>query len=272
MSNLRLIDCHTHTSNSPDGKHSTYAVCQQALLNRLGGLAITDHCECDLFRKDRYDLVIQQSYFEAEDCAQRFRDSGLMVLKGVEMGQPLQGPEAAQDVLKLEWDVVLASVHNNPGMPDFYFLDKNILDDSRVHKLLEDYFHHVYDTVCWEQFDVLAHLTYPLRYVVGRYRIPVRLADYRDIIDAILRTLARSGKALEINTSGLRQPYGMCLPHEPIVRRFKELGGEYISLGSDAHTTQDVGKNLADGAALAKLCGFDKVTYYVARKPHFIEI
>ena len=49
MSNIRLIDCHTHTSNSPDGKHSTYAVCQQALLNRLGGLAITDHCECDLY-------------------------------------------------------------------------------------------------------------------------------------------------------------------------------------------------------------------------------
>ena len=91
-------------------------------------------------------------------------------------------------------------------------------------------------------------------------------------LDAILRTLARSGKALEINTSGLRQPYGMCLPHEPIVRRFKELGGEYISLGSDAHSVQDVGKNLSDGAALAKLCGFDKITYYVARKPHFIEI
>ena len=91
MSNIRLIDCHTHTSNSPDGKHSTYAVCQQALLNRLGGLAITDHCECDQYRKDRYDLAISSPTLKRKTASSDSGTPGCWCSKGWKWANPSRG-------------------------------------------------------------------------------------------------------------------------------------------------------------------------------------
>ena len=92
--------------------------------------------------------------------------------------------------------------------------------------------------------------------------------DHVLIIDDFLA----NGKALEINTSGLRQPIGKTMPTEDFVRRFKELGGEYLTLGSDAHFTQHVGANIDEGYAIAERCGFEYVTYFENRKPVKVKI
>ena len=88
-----------------------------------------------------------------------------------------------------------------------------------------------------------------------------------DLIDEILRQAARSGKALEINTSGLRQPLGETLPTLPYVRRFREFGGEYVTVGSDAHYAEDLGKGVNEGMKVAQEAGFSHVTLFQGRTP-----
>ena len=99
-----------------------------------------------------------------------------------------------------------------------------------------------------------------------------RLSDYADKIDAVFRALIEKGKALEINTSGLRQNLGVTLPDLPLVRRYRELGGELITIGSDAHCASDVGAGIADGMALAEEAGFHHVTLFQSRIPTPIRI
>ena len=123
----------------------------------------------------------------------------------------------------------------------------------------------------WGRFHSLAHLTYPFRY----FPEDKRPADYRrweDTIDAILKTIIQKSIALEINTSGLRQTIGKTLPDLPIIRRYRELGGEAITLGSDAHRPVDVAANIGDGLYLAKQAGFRYTTVYYDGKPEWLPI
>ena len=90
------------------------------------------------------------------------------------------------------------------------------------------------------------------------------------VVDLV--TLIANGKALEINTSGLRQPIGKTMPTENYVRRFRELGGEFLTLGSDAHFTEHVGAGIDEGYAIAESCGFEYVTYFENRKPVQVKI
>ena len=79
-------------------------------------------------------------------------------------------------------------------------------------------------------------------------------------------------QVLEINTSGLRQPIGKTMPTDNYVRRYRELGGELLTLGSDSHFTAHVGANIDDGYAIAESCGFKYVTYFKDRKPVQVKI
>ena len=90
-------------------------------------------------------------------------------------------------------------------------------------------------------------MTYPLRYIVGEHGIPVDMSKFSDKVDEILSLLVKNEKALEINTSGLRQKLGKTMPEEDVVRRFKQLGGEFVTVGSDAHYAKDIGAGVIVG-------------------------
>ncbi len=84
--------------------------------------------------------------------------------------------------------------------------------------------------------------------------------------------MAQNGKALEINTSGLFLALNETLPPESIVKRFKELGGEYITIGSDSHYHNKLGAGIEEGMALAKKCGFEYAAIYQKREPVMLPI
>ncbi len=269
MEYKNLLDMHVHTDSSPDGEHAAILLCEYALRKGMRAIAFTDHCEVDCFYTEHYDRSIQQAYFEASKARSVFRGS-LIVSIGIELGQPIQDLHTSEKIIQsMNYDVILGSVHNVRGKKDFYFLDYTHCD---INALLCQYFEEVYEMVQWGGFDVLAHLTYPLRYICGEYKISVDLSKFTDIIDKILKGLAQSGKALEINTSGLRGKIGETSPTLDIVRRFKELGGRYITIGSDAHCVKDVGAGLQEGLAIAKEAGFHEVTLFESRMPIQIEI
>ena len=140
-----------------------------------------------------------------------------------------------------------------------------------------DLTHHVlemepYDFVLGSLHCIRAHITYPIRYMNGKHHLGVDLSRMDDLIDLTLRTLAQNGRALEINTSGLRGPIGETSPTLKYVKRFCELGGEYVTLGSDAHAAEDLGEGIQQAMELACQAGFSYFTFYKKRQPRLLQI
>lgn len=264
-----ISDCHCHSGFSFDGSDSIHMLCDSAVHMGLHTLTITDHCECSLYEQTNARESICGSVMETQKAAVLFEDR-LQVLKGIELGQATQNPAAAQEILSLcDFDFILGSLHNVRGQPDFYFIDYNQTD---VHALLNTYFDELLELIEQGLFDSLAHLTYPLRYIVGDHNIEVSYEVYQERIDSILRALIRKDKALEVNTSGLRQKIGETLPSLLVVKQFHELGGKYVTIGSDAHRWADVGSGVEAGLEIIRRAGFDAFTVYVDHKPKLLPL
>jgi histidinol-phosphatase (PHP family) len=121
-------------------------------------------------------------------------------------------------------------------------------------------------------FDSLGHLTYPVRYICGKYGKKLDMTVFSEVIDEILVTLIKNNKALEINTSGCRQKLNATMPDESIVKRYKELGGKLITVGSDAHYAEHLGADIDKAYEIALRCGFTEVAVYQDRTPTLIPI
>ncbi len=281
-----LADLHTHTNFSPDAESTPEQMCDRAAELGLAAYAITDHCDCnfwyppkdcgaatvtdaEMYGAGRYaNASIDRQTSLKETYADR-----LNLLCGIELGQPLQNPERAEEIAsRPELDFIIGSHHQNAGENDFYWIEYDKLDSSEIYRLLDDYFCQVYEMSKWGKFDVLGHLTYPLRYICGEYGIDIDMKRYDDVIREIFCTLIHSGKGIEINTSGLRQKYGLTFPTLDYIKLYRELGGEIITLGSDAHCAADIGKGIFEGAELAKAAGFKYISYFKERKPMFMRL
>ena len=265
---MNLFDSHVHSDNSHDGEHSITFLCENAEQKNLMGLCITDHYELDQ-NLAQADLCLRNSFMETGKARQAF-DYRLVVMNGIEMGQAIQNKEKAQEILRrYRFDFVLGSLHCIRGMDDFAYIDFSDLD---VDVILTRYFEEILELCQWGQFDSLAHLTYPLRYITGQYHIPVDLSRYDSIIDEILRTLAQKGLGLEINTAGLRREIGQTAPTLPYIKQFRQLGGEILTFGSDAHRAQDLGAGLDVAIDMAKEAGFSHFAFYKKREPRMLRL
>ena len=261
------MDLHVHTDNSFDGHHSAIFLCESAVEQGLRAVAFTDHVEMDFYRENSFDRSAQQSFFEAAKARSAFRGQ-LIVCAGLELGQPTYNlPESEQLVQQYSYDVVLASIHNLRDKKDFFCMRKDSHSDGELDSLLREYFDELLLLVQWGEFDVLAHMTYPLRYLRE-----VDMARYAGQVDAVLEAAAAQNLALEINTGSLRTDYARPVPDEGILRRFYALGGRRVTVGSDAHVAEHLGANIGDGMALAQRCGFTHITLHQGREPVPVEI
>lgn len=264
-----ISDAHMHSDCSPDAFDPMTMMCEQGAKLGLYSMTLTDHCEANAYYQDEYNKSIRQSFFESKKASVVFRDR-LHVYSGMELGQPMQDLKCAEEaVASCDFDFILASVHNINGYDDFYSINYAGLDPDA---LFSKYLNEVLETVEWGKFDSLAHLTYPLRYMVGEHRLTVHMEEHAEKVDRILSRLAKSDKALEINTSGLRQSIGATLPDYSIVKRFHELGGRYVTIGSDAHRWADIGAGIEEGLHIALKAGFEHFTVFSKHTPHLLPI
>ena len=164
---VNLFDSHVHSDCSFDGTDPVMMICERAAALGLYSIAVTDHCECDIYYKEGFDRSVVQSFFETRKARAVFYGR-LQVYAGIELGQPITDPKATREALSAgAFDFVLASVHNLPGQKDFYYLNYT---DENVDPLLSDYFDHVLQVAKWGQFDSLRltekiHLADPGRLV-----------------------------------------------------------------------------------------------------------
>lgn len=279
-----LIDCHTHTQFSVDSDANINEMIERACQLGLAAYAITDHCECNCFYpREHYKDDMFSDYFNYQrdfegsvSAVTRLKEQyggRINLLCGTELGQATHDFDTAEKIVgDQRLDFVIGSMHQLPQTEDFAFIDYSKYTEDGIYVLLERYFKEIYKLCQWGRFDVLGHLTYTLRYIKGNFGFDADISRFDEIIAESFRTLAYNGCGIEINTSGLRQNYGDTFPSLKYVKLFKDMGGEILSLGSDAHTVEDLGKGISDGAEIAKTAGFTKLCYFKQRKPVFIDI
>ena len=269
---IRMIaDCHNHSTQSPDGENTVKEMAQRAVELGIEHYTITDHLEINKFYDEEflYEEPVRESSVLVPQVIREF-EGKLDMHYGVELGQPLHDMKLTERMLdSYDYEFIIGSCHMVKGWDDFYYLDYQKTDP---YYLLGLYFDEVLQMAEWGRFDVLGHLTYPLRYIQGDFGIKIDMSRYENIIEEIFRTLVKNGMGIEINSSGLRQKIGVTMPDEHYVSLYKKCGGEIITVGSDAHRASDLGKGIRESIALAKKCGFDKIYYYKNRKPVGVNI
>ena len=256
-----LTDAHTHSHHSHDGCEPVAALCESACDRRLSALCLTDHYDAEgRFNPKAYRAEIEQT---------RAAFAGrLELLCGVELGEGHLTPERSAALLAAApFDLVLGSCHHLEGQPDFYWLRYT----SRAHcrQLIGDYLDELVRMISWGGFDVLAHLTYPLRYMADRDGFDVDFMCHEDKVRAVFRALARSRRGLELNVSGLRRG-SFAMPDVPLLRLYRACGGEFITVGSDAHHAREVGVSVAEGVELLRAAGFSRMAVYRKRQVHWV--
>ncbi len=266
MEHLYASDCHNHSACSPDGGDMAECMCQKAAELGLYAYTLTDHCECQEFEAE-YAPRVEKAWAEMERIKNNLAGK-LRFYRGIELGQPNQDLPAAEAALShREYDFVIGSIHNIRNFEDFYFLDYTKEGPDFIDRLLCAYWQELLEVIDWGNFDSLGHLTYPLRYIEGEHGISVDLAKHREAIDHVFLALIRRDKALEVNTSGLRQKIGRTMPDLPLLTRYHELGGRLVTLGSDAHRAEELGNGIDQGMELLRQAGFEEFTVFDHRRP-----
>lgn len=276
----RLIDSHTHCSCSFDSSEPIENMCRQAQKLGLIAYGISDHCEVNRFYPDSYynqqenednpynfKADFENSINSIEKAKKDFPD--LNLLCGVELGQPLSDISVSEKIIAdPRLDYIICSLHEMPPLEDFYYLDYSKLD---INKLLEEYFKNILEITKWGKFNILAHLTYPLRYMIKCGQKP-NLEKYYDIISESFKNMAQKDIALEINCSDVGKNLFDTMPDLQLIKLFRQAGGKYISLGSDAHKAENIACSLEKGIENAKSAGFESVVYFKNRRPIGVEI
>ena len=258
-----MFDFHMHSRVSFDGHDTGEAMARAALAAGLTEICFTDHLDYDPLEQMGI-LAFDTDVYNAE--YNTLEIPGLKIRRGCEFGMtPENKAQFQQDLNRRPFDFVLGSVHfvdDQDVYFDSYWNGKSIFQAER--RYLESTLECVQ---IHEDFDVLAHLTYIAKTHAHPAPRPVSYAGHKDVIDEILRILVAKGKGLELNTSGMDR-CGAFLPDAEIFRRFRELGGQIVTVGSDAHRTLRVGQYCREACEILRDI-FGYVCTFENRNPIF---
>ena len=265
---MYLYDYHTHSLNSSDGKSTVSELCVNAIASGMKEIAVTDHFEPSM-GNEAYPYYNAKNYFFDIQWVKAIFCNELKIKFAVELGQPHLFPEYSQKLIDSNpYDYVLGSAHKMRKGKDF---GEIAYSTENVSFYCNKYLDELESLAEWNQFDCIGHLDLIKRYA-SKFNVKADLMKYQERLAEILKTIIHNGKGIEVNTSGLRQSAEECLPGLDIIRLYRQLGGEIITVGSDAHIANDVGKGIREAIELIKLAGFKYMTVYTCRQPSMIKI
>ena len=256
-----MHDSHVHSDVSRDGVDCVNKLLEAAEAAKIASFTTTDHCEfvAGHLAGDLLDVVrkSQKAALRAKEEA-KYKTR---IRLGIELGQPHRDPVLAQQILsEFEFDLVLGSVHRVPDFGEIFNLLQE--DDSNiVRQVLKQYFDELLELISWNKFDVLAHLWYPVRYINSEELFD----EFTDEISEVLKLLAENGKALELNTSTKGKDLSRLILD--CLHVYAKHGGKLVTLGSDAHRAEVVGRGFEQARELLISCGFNSYVNYEGRKP-----
>ncbi|MCR5784683.1 MAG: histidinol-phosphatase HisJ family protein [Eubacterium sp.] len=267
-----MWDMHMHSSFSGDSEAEQEDMIKAAINQGLDGLCFTDHHDIDYPKEpDEPDFLIDfEKYFPAVRALREKYAGRINILCGIELGLQKQVAMENEAVVKEnDFDFVIGSIHAVDGMDPYYGeYFKGRSEKESVRRYFEATLENVKE---FSEYDVLGHLDYMVRYMpggAGEYNPN----EYMEVIDEIFKIIIPKGKGIEINTSGFKAGLGFTNPHEDILKRYKELGGEIITTGADAHVPEYVGYKFSEAKSILAKAGFKRYCVFEKRQPKFYEI
>ena len=265
-------DFHMHTNFSTDSDSAPEQMIEGAIQKGLQTICFTDHYDKDYPKQgDTLEFYLDTAsyYQKMKDLQERYQDK-IEIRIGVELGlQPHLGEYYKNYVTQYPFDFVIGSVHVVDKCDPYYGKLFDGRSDEETYRrcfevMLEDVKRN-------SDFDVLGHMDYVVRYgkagVLGySYRA------YADIVDEILKYIIEHGKGIEFNTSGYKYGLGFGHPHPDILKRYRELGGEIITVGSDGHKPEHIAYDFHKVSDILRACGFENYTEFKQRKPIFRQL
>lgn len=270
MSLCTIIDSHAHSTFSPDSAIDLRVGIEQTIKNGLGGIVFTDHLDPQ-HPKPKYDkgfdFAARGKILEA--LREEF-SSKIKVLEGLEFGvQPQVVNEAKKLVASYDFDFVICSTHVVDGID---IAHKEFFEGKSKSEAYAKYLEAIYQTITsFSNFDVVGHIGYICRHAPYA-DVKLNYVDHRDMFDAIFKTLIDQNKGIELNTAGIFRGLGFMHPALDSLKRYKELGGEIITIGSDAHQPERIGADFELACKFLLEAGFKYVTYFENRRPAFVKI
>lgn len=258
-----MFDYHMHSFVSFDGQDSPEMLANAAVKAGLKEICFTDHVDDGPPCTPRFNRFTIEEYKAAYDGLEI---PDIQIRRGLEFGMLPDNQALLKQYLKHgQFDFVIGSVHYI-GDQDIYFPEYWEQKTQQQAELV--YLETTLRCVkAHDDYDVLGHLTYISKARANPTNRLIPYEWYRELFDEILKTLASKGKGMEINSSGVDR-CGDFLPTAQYLRRFKELGGEIVTVGSDAHTSDRVGQYMHEACKIVNDI-FGHVCTFEDRKPIF---
>ncbi|MBQ7778616.1 MAG: histidinol-phosphatase HisJ family protein [Oscillibacter sp.] len=270
---MYLADYHTHSRISQDARYPMTDMAEAAVAAGLDELCFTDHIEPIIWystelRQEPIDWAAMTAEFAAAEAAVGDR---IRLRLGIELGDAMWSFAHTEKLLSdaPELDFVIGSVHTlseTYGGIDLYLFEPKSEQEARAG--MRDYLEQVYKMAKWGKFSVLGHLTLPLRYLNEYRGFSLTYDGFESEIEDIFRVLLERGCGIEVNTNRGNAP----LPGEKWLKMYRRLGGEVITLGTDAHTPEFVGCAIRERQQLLRDCGFKRFCTFEKMRPIFHEL
>ena len=273
-------DMHMHTCFSTDSEACPRDMADEAVRKGVKTICFTDHFDKDDLEWGEEGIFDVDAYFVKMQKLQEEYAGKLNIRIGIELGLRTYLKDYYEELTKkYPFDFVIGSVHNVPYKKD---AEGNILytdpaaeklftdrtDKEAYRLMMETTLENVRTSDC---FQTLGHLDYVVRYGKSREK-EYSYTDYADIIDEILKLLIEKEKGLEVNSAGLKYGLPFAHPHPDVLKRYRELGGEIITIGADAHKPEHIAYDFAKAEEILKSCGFKYYTEFFEQKPVFKQL
>ena len=255
------LDAHLHTDQSPDSSVPIDVYAAQAVERGIPEIAITDHVDFDP-RDPAYEFTrFEDRERTVREAAERWAVRGVTIRFGAELTyNRLWEDDARAHLARHRYDYVIGSVHDWPESPYWPSRVRAWIEGRSLDEIVAPYYEEIIAAARSGLFDTIGHLD-----VVKRYLHPhvtaADLATRPELQEPALRAIIESGMALEINSSGLRYPGAETYPSAAVVARFRELGGEHVVAGSDAHSRGSFAARLDESYRHLDAAGFDALTF-----------
>lgn len=264
-------DFHMHSSFSGDSDTPMEAMILKAIDLGLTHICFTEHNDfdfpvCEEIPEGTFEVNADAYLYDLLKYRAKYQDK-IRILFGIELGlQPQITRQNAIFAKSHDYDFIIGSSHicnqKDPYYPEFY-------EGRSEEAAYTEYFESILENIKkFSNFDIYGHLDYVVRYGPNKDKY-YTFEKYQDVLDPILKLLIENGKGIELNTGGLHSKLKDFNPCRAILKRYQELGGEIITIGSDAHTPEDIGGRFREAAEVLQQCGFQYYTIFENRLPEF---
>lgn len=265
-------DYHVHTLFSSDCETKPTELVEKAISLGMKEICFTDHVDFD-YPPENGKIIFQidvKDYFNQFTAIKEKYRGRIKVKIGIELGlNPSIEEENSVFVKENDFDFIIGSSHIVGGIDPYYpeyWENKNTKDGIMAY-----YEAILRNVTTFNDYDVYGHLDYIRRYVKDSNYVYVD-SDFYDITDMIFKNIIYKGHGIELNTRGLTDGITNFIPTITLLKRYHDLGGEVITLGSDSHYLKNLGYAFTTAKDILINTGFKYISTFENRTPSFIPL